>query len=73
MTKQKMSQEELRAEALRLDGLIQKRSKAVSQAVAEMSKRPLSLQQMRRQTKQIAQKMAQGWSHTPTPTITAVY
>ena len=62
-----MSLKKLEAEALRLDGLIQKRSKAISQADEEILKRPLSLQQMRRQTKLIAQKMAQGWIRTPIP------
>lgn len=54
MAKHKMSREELRAESKRSADLIRQGSKAELQGVAEMSKRPLSLQQMRDQVKRQA-------------------
>ena len=47
-----MSPEELEAESLRLHALRQERSKGAILAVAEMSKHPLLLEQMREQIKQ---------------------
>ena len=53
MNKLKMSPEELEAESLKLHDLIQERSKGAIQAVEEMSKHPLSLEQMREQIRRI--------------------
>ena len=47
-----MSPEELEAESLRLHDLRQERSKVALQAVAEMSKHPLSADQFREQIRQ---------------------
>ena len=64
MSEQKMSPEELNAESLRLTALIDKRSEAGLKAVAEMSKHPYSLQQMREQVKKQGRAMTQGWVRT---------
>lgn len=53
MQQLKKSPEELEAESLELHALIQERSKAEIQAVEEMSKHPLSAEQMREQIKRI--------------------
>lgn len=50
-----MSREELKAEILRLDALIQESSEAGLRLVKEMSKQPLSLEQMREQVRRQAQ------------------
>lgn len=55
MKVQNMSREELQAEILRLDALIQKSSEAGLRVVEEMLKQPLSLEQMREQVRRQAQ------------------
>lgn len=55
MKKKNMSREELRAEILRIDASIQKSSEAGLRVVKEMSKQPLSLEQMREQVRRQAQ------------------
>lgn len=52
MTKLKMSPEELEAESLRFHVLREKRREEGEKAVAEMSKHPLSLEQMRAQIRE---------------------
>ncbi len=49
MNKLKRSPEELEADSLAIHASIQERSKVALQAVAEMLKHPLSLEQMREQ------------------------
>lgn len=70
MSKSKMSQDELRAESLRLGALIRKGSEAGLRGIAEMSKHPLSLEQMKEQVKKHQQQAAQGWTRTPIPAST---
>ncbi len=52
MKKQQMSQKELEAESIRLNGLITQASRAGLEAVARMSKRPLSPEQMMHQVRE---------------------
>lgn len=52
MSKSKMSPEELEAESLRFHALREKRKEEGLKAVAEMSKHPLSLEQMRAQIRE---------------------
>jgi len=59
MKQSKMSREELEAESLRLSVLIDKASEARLRAVKEMSKHPLSLEQMREQVRR--QHAAPNW------------
>jgi len=59
MKQSKMSREEYEAESLRLSALIKERSKAGLQGVKEMSKHPLSLEQMREQVRR--QHAAPNW------------
>ncbi len=67
MKKQQMSQEELEAESCRLNGLITQASKAGLEAVKEMSKRPLSLEQMRHQIREHHRTANQEWVRSPIP------
>lgn len=65
MNKPKMSPEELNAESLRLRDLIDKGSEAELRGVEEMSKHPLSLEQMREQVRR--QHAGPGWIRSPIP------
>ncbi len=67
MSKLKMSPQELEAESIRLTALIAEASKAGLQAVKEMSKHPLSPEQMRQQVREHQQQASQGWNRTPIP------
>ena len=61
MTKLKMSREEFLAESKRMSVLIQKGSEAGLKAVKEMSKHPLSLEQMREQVRRQHADTDQVW------------
>jgi len=63
MSKTKMSWEELNVEALRLSVLIDKASEAGIKRVAEMSKQPLTLEQMREQVRRQNAEADHVWKH----------
>ncbi len=61
MKQSKMSREELEAESLRLSVLIQKGSEAELRGGAEMSKRPLSLEEMREDVRRQREDPSTRW------------
>ena len=67
MNKLKMSPEELEAESLRLHNLRQERSNILIQAVEEMSKHPLSTEQMREQIRRHHEEADRMEKRNPRP------